>query len=387
MTLDMKSKQLCVVLTSPFVLNAFLLQHLSALADHYRVSVCINTLEGPVSTALDPRVEVLHIAIERKIRPWNDAKALWHLIRLNKCRRFDAVHSLTPKGGLLGMLAAWLCRVPVRTHVFTGQVWATRTGLFRRLLRSIDQLVAGLATDVWADSQSQAQFLVAEGVCQPGRIRVPGDGSLSGVNVRRFASDSQRRERVRQALGIAEDIPVFLFLGRLQREKGVLVLVEAFRRLALKYDTAQLLWVGPDEDHLAEQAARAALGRSHVLGLTQTPEDYIDAADVLVLPSFREGFGTVVIEAAAMGCPAVASRIYGLTDAVIHEHTGFLVPPADADKLYQAMESMLDTRERERLGNNARTRAINHFSADRLTQYWVSHYARKLGSEAEQDVG
>jgi glycosyltransferase involved in cell wall biosynthesis len=387
MTKDMKSKQLCVVLTSPFVLNAFLLQHLSALADHYRVTVCINTMEGLVSNALDPRIEVLHIGIERKIRPWSDAKALWQLIRLNKSRPFDAVHSLTPKGGLLGMLAAWLCRVPVRTHVFTGQVWATRTGLFRRLLRSIDQLVAGLATDVWADSQSQAQFLVAEGVCQLGRIRVPGDGSLSGVNVRRFASDSQRREQVRQALGIADDIPVFLFLGRLQREKGVLVLVEAFRRLSLKHDTAHLLWVGPDEDHLAEQAASAASGRSHVLGLTQTPEDYIDAADVLVLPSFREGFGTVVIEAAAMGCPAVASRIYGLTDAVIHEQTGLLVPPADADKLYQAMERMLDTRERERLGINARTRAINHFSADRLTRYWVSHYARKLGNEAEQNVG
>lgn len=384
---QVSKKSICFILTSPFVLNAFLLQHLSVLADHYRVTVCINTLEGPVSTALDPRVEVLHIGIERKICPWSDAKALWQLIRLIKRRCFDAVHSLTPKGGLLGMLAAWLCRVPVRTHVFTGQVWATRTGPFRRLLRSIDQLVAGLATDVWADSQSQAKFLVAEGVCQPGRILVPGDGSLSGVNVRRFASDPLRRERVRQALGIAEDMPVFLFLGRLQREKGVLVLVEAFRRLALKHDSAQLLWVGPDEDHLAEQAASAAPGRSHLLGLTQTPEEYIDAADVLVLPSFREGFGTVVIEAAAMGRPAVASRIYGLTDAVIHEETGLLALPANADELYQAMERMLNTRERERLGNNARTRAINHFSADRLTQYWVSYYGRKLGNEAEQDVG
>jgi glycosyltransferase involved in cell wall biosynthesis len=270
--------------------------------------------------------------------------------------------------------------------VFTGQVWATRTGLFRRLLRSIDQLVAGLATDVWADSQSQARFLVAEGVCQPGRILVPSDGSLSGVNVRRFASDPLRRERVRQALGIAEDIPVFLFLGRLQREKGVWVLVEAFRRLALKYDTPQLLWVGPDEDRLAEQAARSVPGRSHVMGLTQRPEDYIDAADVLVLPSFREGFGTVVIEAAAMGRPAVASRIYGLTDAVIHEETGLLALPANADELYQAMERMLDTRERERLGSNARVRAVNHFSADRLTQYWVSYYAKKLYNETELAV-
>lgn len=378
--MNRKSQQLCVVLTSPFVLNAFLLQHLSALADYYRVTVCINTLEGLVSTSLDPRVEVLHIGIARKIRPWNDAKALWQLIRLIKLRRFDAVHSLTPKGGLLGMLAAWLCRVPVRTHIFTGQVWATRRGLFRRLLRSMDQLVAIFATDVWADSQSQAQFLMDEGVCQASRLVVPGDGSLSGVNVHRFSSDPRRRERVRQVLGISGDFPVFLFLGRLHREKGVLILIEAFRRLALKYDTPQLLWVGPDEDQLAEQAASAARGRSHVLGLTDRPEDYIDAADVLVLPSFREGFGTVVIEAAAMGRPAVASRIYGLTDAVINDETGWLVPPSDPEELYRGMERMLDLRERERLGNNARIRAIAHFSSDRLTEYWISYYAKKLGN-------
>lgn len=384
MTMNCKSKKLCIVLTSPFVLNAFLLQHLSALSDHYRVTVCINTLEGSVSTSFDPRVEVLHIGIERKIHPWNDAKALWHLIRLIKRRRFDAVHSLTPKGGLLGMSASWLCRVPVRTHVFTGQVWATRTGLFRHLLRSLDQLVATFATDVWADSQSQAQFLIDQGVCQSSRLVVPGDGSLGGVDVQRFSSDTQRRERVRQALGIAGDVPVFLFLGRLQREKGVLILTEAFRRLALKYDTPHLLWVGPDEDQLAEKAASSALGRSHVLGLKQKPEDFIDAADVLVLPSFREGFGTVVIEAAAMGRPTVASSIYGLTDAVINDETGWLVPPADEDELYLAMERMLDPVERERLGTNARKRCISLFSSDRLTQFWVKYYARQLGDDIQR---
>ncbi len=374
-----------MVLTSPFVLNAFLLQHLSALADHYWVTVCVNTLEGPVSTSLDPRVEILHISIERKIRPWSDAKALFSLIQFMRARRFDAVHSLTPKGGLLGMLAAWFCQVPVRTHVFTGQVWATRHGLFRRLLRSVDYLVATCATDIWADSPSQAKFLVEEGVCQAGRLAIPGDGSLSGVNIHRFSSDPKRREQVRQVLGLSGDSTVFLFLGRMQREKGVLILIEAFRLLAHKHDSPQLLWVGPDEDELTKQAANAALGRSHVLGLTHRPEDYIDAADVLVLPSFREGFGTVVIEAAAMGRPTVASRVYGLTDAVIDDETGWLVPPGDAKALYRAMEGMLDSKERERLGNKARLRAIASFDSKRLTQYWISYYAIKFDDEVNLD--
>jgi glycosyltransferase involved in cell wall biosynthesis len=246
--------------------------------------------------------------------------------------------------------------------------------------------VASLATDVWADSQSQAVFLVDEGVCLPNRVVVPGDGSLGGVNLKRFTSDAQRRERVRQVLGIPQDVPVFLFLGRLQREKGVLILTEAFRRLALQYDTPQLLWVGPDEDQLAEKVASSAPGRSHVLGLTQKPEEFIDAADVLVLPSFREGFGTVVIEAAAMGRPTVASRIYGLTDAVINDEIGCLVPPADEDELYRAMERMLDPVERERLGRNAQKRCVALFSADRLTQYWVDYYAKQLGDGTRQFV-
>lgn len=376
------SPSLCVVLTSPFVLNAFLLGHLSTLADHYRVTVCVNTQESPVSPHLDPRIELMHLSIARPINLLPDLHALFWLIRLFRTRRFDAVHSLTPKAGLLAMVAARLCGVPLRTHIFTGQVWATRTGFSRALLRTMDRLMAACATDLLADSASQSRFLEEEGVCPSSRVQVFGTGSISGVDLERFSPEPGRRERVRATLGVPLNAPLFLFLGRLQRDKGVSVLAEAFSRLAARHTAPHLLLVGPDEDGLADAILHAVPGRTHIVGLTSQPEKYIDAADVLCLPSFREGFGTVVIEAAAMGRPTVASRIYGLTDAVVDGRTGLLCTPGDPVALEQTLEQMLDTVLRERLGEQARERAHANFGADLVTAHWLAFYRQRLGAEA-----
>ena len=380
MTVPVDSGQdsLCIVLTSPLVLNAFLLGHLSALSNHYRVTVCVNTKESTVSPRLDPRVELLHCPIARRIDLWNDLRAIVWLVRLMCARRFDAVHSLTPKGGLLGMLAARACGVPIRTHIFTGQVWATRRGFARALLRNLDKLMASCATDLLADSASQAQFLEQERICRTGRIQVFGAGSISGVDLNRFANEPGRRERVRASLGITSDVPLFLFLGRLQKDKGVHVLIEAFVQLAAQEDSSQLLPVGPDEDGLASSVRAAVPGRCHVIDLTSRPEDYLDAADILVLPSFREGFGTVVIEAAAMGRPAVASRIYGITDAVLDGKTGLLCPPGDAKHLTRALERILDPDLMVQLGAQARDRAQTHFCAEAVTSHWLAFYRTRL---------
>lgn len=372
---------ICFVLTSPLVLNAFLLDHLRALADDYRITVCINTDESPVSSRLDTRVELIAFPIQRKVNPGRDFQSLVWLVRLFRRKRFSAVHSITPKGGLLGMLAAYICGIPMRTHIFTGQVWVTRTGFMRHVLKAMDRLLAICATDLMADSQSQARFLEQEGICKAGRIHVCGSGSVNGVNLTRFSHDPGRRERIRAELALPKDATVFLFMGRLNLEKGVLDLAEAFARLAMQHGSAFLVLVGPDEGHLANEiAGRLGSNRSRLrlVGLTSSPESYFDAADVLCLPSYREGFGSVVIEAAAMGVPAIASRIYGLTDAVVDGVTGILCPPGDPGALLIAMEEMLDGNVRHGLGAQARLRAQREFSTERLTAFWAMFYAQRL---------
>jgi len=371
-------RSICIVLTSPFALNAFLLDHLRALAEDYRITVCVNIGASPISPLLDSRIEVLHIPIARAINPWADMRSLWQLVRLFRQRHFDAIHSLTPKGGLLGMLAGFLAAVPMRTHSFTGQVWATHRGFSRILLMNMDRLLAFCATDLHADSASQARFLEESKICAHGRIQVFGQGSISGVNIDRFSAAPERRARVRQQLGIEMDTPVFLFLGRLQRDKGVLILATAFADILARHPAPQLLLVGPDEDGLGDQIAQQLPQHCRIIGLTPHPEDYIDAADVLCLPSFREGFGTVVIEAAAMGVPAIASRIYGLTDAVVDGQTGLLCPAGDANALAEAIERMLDPSLRENLAQQALNRARTMFAADTITAYWRAYYKRRL---------
>lgn len=371
-------RSICIVLTSTLVLNAFLLGHLRALADHYAITICISTEDAPVSPKLDPRIEVLTFPIVRAINLHRDLRALVWLIRFLRRRHFDAVHSFTPKGGLLSMLASRLCGVRLRTHTFTGQVWATHRGWSRALLKIMDRLIAVCATDLQADSLSQAQFLEAANICAPGRIRVFGQGSISGVELERFSPEPARRKQVRAALGLRDDATLFIFLGRLHRDKGVLVLAEAFAQLASRNPGVHLALVGPDEHHLAEQVVAMCGTRCHVIGLTQRPEEYLNAADVLCLPSFREGFGTVVIEAAAMGLPTVASRIYGLIDAVEDGLTGLLCPVGDAAALSRAMARMTELSFRTRLGQEARVRAQSNFASERITSYWCEYYREKL---------
>ena len=371
-------QKICFILTSPLALNAFLLKHLASLADEYSVTVCLNAKEVKVSSHLDPRVEIKHFPISRQTSILADLYVLFCLIAYFLSCRFDAVHTLTPKGGLLGMMAAKFCRIPLRTHIFTGQVWATRRGFSRELLRNLDRLLTYCATDLLADSHSQARFLEAERVARPGAIKVFGSGSISGVDLKRFAHNPERRVRVRAELGVQDGVPLLLFLGRLQRDKGVLLLAKAFSSLVERSQRPHLLFVGPDEEGLTESILALAPERCIFVGLTPHPEDYLDAADLLVLPSFREGFGSVIIEAAAMGRPAVASRIYGLTDAVVDGETGILCSPSDDAALKQAIEAALEPDRLADLGANAKKRAHSDFSAEAITAHWLKFYRNKF---------
>jgi glycosyltransferase involved in cell wall biosynthesis len=235
---------------------------------------------------------------------------------------------------------------------------------------------------VLADSRSQLQFLRDQRVLGTVDGTVLADGSISGVDLARFRPDAQARAAVRAELGIAGEAIVFVFLGRLQPDKGLADLGAAFARVAAAEPRARLLVIGPDEAGVAarlEAALGARRDRLHLLDFTPAPERFLAAGDVFCLPSYREGFGTSVIEAAACGLPAVASRIYGLTDAVVEGETGLLHRPHDVQGLADAMARLAaDPAARARLGAAARARAVAAFSADRVTAALVDWY-RAIG--------
>jgi len=364
-------KRICFVTTSPLIVNFFLAPHLLYLGRSYAVTLVVNTSEKVPLLPL-PGVEVVSMDIKRSWSLLTDLRALASLFGLFSRRRFDLVHSYSPKAGLLAMIASRLSGVPRRLHTFTGQVWVTMRGPARILLKAADRCIGTCATHVLADSPSQRDFVVAQGVVARDHCQVLGAGSITGVDTRRFRRDGEVRAAVRTELAIPEDALVVLYLGRLKKEKGVPELARAFAGIARRQDRAHLLLVGPDEESLSPAIAEecsAHRDRVHVLGYTVAPERYVAAADILALPSHREGFGSVIIEAAAAGVPAVASRIYGITDALVDGETGLLHEPGDANGLARQLERLLaDSDLRQKLGSQAQERTLREFRQDRLVQ-------------------
>jgi glycosyltransferase involved in cell wall biosynthesis len=377
--------RICFVVSSAMTVRAFLVGHIAALSRHYDVDVVLDAQAEALDTA-DLGIAAVHRArIRRKISPVHDLLGVLDLVRIFRQGRYAAVHSISPKAGLLTALAGLIARVPVRIHTYTGQVWAARGGASRVLLRTLDTMIADLNTHVLADSASQLEFLRAEGVVKRSQGEVLARGSICGVDTARFRPDNAARNEIRRELGIGPDAFVFVFLGRLTRDKGVVELARAFGEIAAGRDDLFLLCVGPDEAALSDEVRSAcgpAAARLRLVGWTSTPEAYIAASDVACLPSYREGFGAAVIEAAAAGLPAIGSRIYGVVDAIEENATGLLFEAGNVRQLAAAMRSLADDRElRSRLGEAARARAIRDFSTTSVTTAMLDFYKRVVPVE------
>lgn len=377
----MKQARVCFIVASPMTARAFLSGHIAALSGRYAIDLAVDVGDETELGSIPARARIVPLPIRRKVAPLADMAALSRLFLLFRRERYAAVSSVTPKAGMLALLAATLARVPLRIHIFTGQVWTTRLGWKRWLLKTVDRFMARLATHVLADSPSQRDFMVKEGIVSADKIRVLGEGSICGADGERFRPDAGRRVGIRRSHGIPETAVVFLFVGRLNRDKGVLDLAEAFA--ALENQAAWLLVVGPDEANLSgemELRLGAALGRTRFVGYTDRPEDFMAAADVFCLPSYREGFGMVIIEAAAAGIPAIGSRIYGITDAIEEDETGLLHRPGDTAGLAGLMAILAgDAERRQAMGEAARARALRLFSREAVTQAWLDFYRQLLG--------
>lgn len=369
-------KKICYVATIPAVVHSFLRVHIQAAAEKYDVTVICNGTDKHLLEGLN--AHIIFLPITRKPSLWNDVMILFRLFRLFRREQFDIVHSIMPKTGMLSMLGAWLACVPVRIHTFTGQVWVTKYGVKRILLKWFDTLIGNFASNVFIDSPSQRDFLVNENVLSSAKTRVIGAGSICGVDTERFAPNTQTREKIRNELGITHNAEVILYVGRLNRDKGILDLAAAFEMIAKKSPHAVLLLVGTEEDVTFRQIQEicfAQPGRLYYIPFSSTPEQYMTASDIFCLPSYREGFGMTIIEAAACEIPTVASRIYGITDAVEDETTGVLFAAGDTVALAQALlRLIIDKDTCRQMGKASRIRALKLFQSHIITEKMLSAY-------------
>lgn len=374
--------KICVVVSAEITVKAFLINHLRCLSTAYDLTVILNTKDVEFLNKLGIDARLIRLPIERKISFFGDCLAFFNLIYIFRTEEYRLIHSFTPKAGLLSALAARISGSPLIIHTFTGQIWANKSGLSKFILKFFDALIAYCTTFTLVDSESQRKYLVEEGIVRPEKSAVLANGSLSGVDIQKFCPDTVMRRKLRDELGIRDTDCVFLFLGRITKDKGVLDLITAFDVHCKNNNDSTLLIVGPDEENLLkdiESFHPNLASKMHIIGYTNTPETYMQCSDVFCLPSYREGFGSVVIEAASVGIPAIGSRIYGITDSIVDGKTGYVHDPKNILEITMLMNQLSsDSRLRETLGNTAMDRAHEEFSQDVVTNALLDFYRINL---------
>ena len=321
---------------------------------------------GPeLETLRELGVKTLEVPMERRISPWKDLWSLLQLIKVFKKEKPYMVHSMTPKAGLLCMLAAWITRVPRRVHTFTGLVWPTASGLSRKILMFTDWITCACTTHIIPEGQGVMNDLQQHITNKS--MKILGYGNVRGVDMKRF---SRRPEVLSKAKSfLKEGTFTYIFVGRLVRDKGINELVEAFAQLQNKYSNIRLVLIGEYEsslDPLKQETLDAinALPTIEAVG-SQYGDDllaYYAASDCFVFPSYREGFPNTVLEAGAMGLPSIVTDINGSREIIEYGKNGVIIPFKDVNALYQAMEQMfLDKQDTSAMAENARPMIAERF--------------------------
>ena len=315
----------------------------------------------------------------RRLSPLKDLKSLRQLIKVFRNEKPYMVHSMTPKAGLLCMMAARLAKVPVRVHTFTGLVWPTEHGWKRKLLMFTDKITCACATHVIPEGEGVKNDLLNNHITKK-PIRVLGFGNVMGVDMVRF---SRRPEVDERAKAIADtSVFTFVFVGRIVKDKGINELCLAFERLNKQYPKTRLFLVGKFEDDIdpIPDESRNIINNTPAIQAVgpQYGDDllaYYSASDCFVFPSYREGFPNTVLEAGAMGLPSIVTDINGSRDIIMEGKNGTIIPSKDVESLFKAMERMMiDESWRKNMADNARQVIMDRFEQGFVQRCLLEYY-------------
>jgi glycosyltransferase involved in cell wall biosynthesis len=367
--MNKRFKIVLIANTSNFF-NVFMLNHIEQLSKKYDLSICCNDADK-LKKKIPSNVSLININFKRSISLFHDIAAFIITLFFFLKKRPNLSISFTPKIGFIVALASFVVRTPNRIHWFTGQIWAKKKGFVRMFYKLIDRLIFSLSHNVLIDSFSQRNFLIIEKIVSLNKSIVLHKGSVGGVDVVKFRFNKQKRIILRKKYSVSKNTFAFLYLGRINKDKGIVELIEAFQKIKKNFDVL-LIFVGTIED---EKLTHLLKNKKKILyfSYTNSPEDWFSVADILCLPSHREGFGTVVIEAASCGIPTLCSNIYGLHDAVIDNKTGFFHEVGSKDDIKKKMLYIIKNRKLvKNYGIAARKKTLTDFEQSVITKKLLS---------------
>lgn len=333
------------------------------------------------------------VPMTRKITPWQDLKCVWMLVKIIKRYQPDIVHTHTPKAGLLGMLAAWLCNVSSRMHTVAGLPVMESKGVKKVILKITERLTYFWANGVYPNSTGLLRYMQLElGADNSTKFKIIGKGSSNGIDTEFFQRTEYLKSvahDIHKRYEISADEIVFSFVGRIVRDKGIGEFVQAFQGLQRKFPGIRfrMLLVGPfeqDLDPLDEATYQFLQTSKHVIlaGFQGDVRPWLMASDIFVFPSYREGFPNVVMQAGCLELPCIVSDINGCNEIIQQNINGLIVPPKSASQLEEAMEKLVESAElRRKLGAGARTFITRHFEQHVVWSALLKEYKCKLSGK------
>ncbi len=384
-------KKIIRTATVPLSLRTFCLELFDELRERYQL-LAVSSPGTDLDVVEQRGTPVSVVKMERQISPVADMRALIALVKLFRRERPQMVHSITPKAGLLSMVAAWIAGVPVRLHSFTGLVFPTATGLKRLVLMTTDRITCACATHIHAEGFGVRSDLLRCGITSKD-VTVLHHGNIRGVDLRHYVIDedvAMKAQAIKADYGIREGSFTFIFVGRLVKSKGIVELIQAYEMLRGEGFDINLLLVGVEEaaDPLLPDIRRV-IAEDPTIHFTEKWVDdlrpYYAASDALAFPSYREGFPNVVLEAGALSLPSIVTDINGSREIITEGKNGMIVPPHDHQALYRAMKKFIESPVLlSSMGKKARTVIEEKFDAIDVRNALIAYYSEILGSKDEK---
>ncbi|MCH1624891.1 glycosyltransferase family 4 protein [Ferdinandcohnia quinoae] len=376
----MKRKKICIVTTISLTMHQFIIWSLEDFHKNGFDVTLLCDMDDEFIKSVPEYVNCIPVRMSRGVNIWSSILAIFSIYKAIKKEKFDIIQYSTPNASLYTSLASWFARVPIRLYCQWGIIYVGMTGMKRRIFKIIEKLVCSLSTDIQPDSHGNLIFCRNEGIYNIEKSRVVWNGSASGVNLKKFDINKKQEYNIdiRKKYNISETTVIIGFFGRVGAEKGFNELILAFQNINQKYPNTKLLFVGPNEKPKTVDPRLLSWFEESEdvlkVGWTDEGEKYLAAMDVFVFPSYREGFGNVVIEAGAMGVPVIASDIPGPQNGIVDGVTGYLVPVKSVDHLVKKIELLYKNRIlREKIGFNARKLVEENFDHTKLLEKMIEN--------------